>query len=277
MELAAGRPDEALRELDAALASSVSLRDTRGHADSLAAMGLAEHLLGRPERGRESLMLARALHAQQKDELRRRRVDDMLRLVTPASSASADDAQSAEEALLQAASRHEARGQSFRLAFDMALLADLEEARGDVVSAAEHRLRARAAARVAGLQPLEEAIARRATASAPELTKTGWILGEHARTLRTPEGTSIDLVRHGSLRRVLEALVSARVDRPGVALTASEVLEAGWPGERVLHEAGLLRVYSAIRRLRRMGLETALVTRDDGYLLDPSVPVAREG
>ena len=283
MELASGKPEDALRELEAALAASVTLRDTRGHADALAAMGLAEHLLGRPERGRESLVLARALHAQQKDELRRRRVDDMLRLVTPATSAAGSEheqnvelPEDAERVLLDAASRHEARGQSFRVAFDMALLADLEDARGDAAAASEHRVRARAAARAAGLQPLEEAIAR-APSAPPRPASSGWVLGDDARTLRTPEGTSIDLVRHGSLRKVLEALVVARIEHPGVALSASEVLEAGWPGERVLHDAGLLRVYSAVRRLRRMGLEAALVTRDDGYLIDATVPMTREG
>jgi hypothetical protein len=37
----------------------------------------------------------------------------------------------------------------------------------------------------------------------------------------------------------------------------------------------MLRVYTAIRRLRAMGLERVLVTRDDGYLLDPEVRFER--
>jgi len=41
------------------------------------------------------------------------------------------------------------------------------------------------------------------------------------------------------------------------------------------HSAGLLRVYSAVRRLRRLGLESVLITRDDGYLLDPAATVIR--
>jgi hypothetical protein len=37
----------------------------------------------------------------------------------------------------------------------------------------------------------------------------------------------------------------------------------------------MLRVYSSIRRLRALGLESTLITRDDGYLLDPAVPFTR--
>jgi hypothetical protein len=40
----------------------------------------------------------------------------------------------------------------------------------------------------------------------------------------------------------------------------------------VLPEAGASRVYVAVATLRRMGL-SALVRIDDGYRLDPSVPV----
>jgi hypothetical protein len=37
----------------------------------------------------------------------------------------------------------------------------------------------------------------------------------------------------------------------------------------------MLRVYTAIRRLRALGLAEAIETRDDGYLLRARVPVTR--
>ena len=37
----------------------------------------------------------------------------------------------------------------------------------------------------------------------------------------------------------------------------------------------MMRVYAAIRRLRALGLGDALLTRDDGYLIDPAVTVVR--
>ena len=102
-----------------------------------------------------------------------------------------------------------------------------------------------------------------------------WTIGPEARWVRPPGAEPLDLARHGSLRRVLDALVTRRLEEPGVAWSASALLEAGWPGEKVRHESGMLRVYSVIRRLRALGLGAALVTRDDGYLLDPAVPVLR--
>jgi hypothetical protein len=91
-----------------------------------------------------------------------------------------------------------------------------------------------------------------------------------------PGGEKVDLVRYGPVRRLLDRLVDFRLSNPGEALSAEALIEAGWPGERMRHTAGLLRVYSAVRRLRRLGLESALVTRDDGYLLDPDIDVRRE-
>ena len=91
----------------------------------------------------------------------------------------------------------------------------------------------------------------------------------------TPAARRVDLVRYGPVRRMLDTLVSQRLAQPGIALTADALLEAGWPGERMKHSAGLLRVYSAVRRLRKLGLEAILVTRDDGYLLDPVARVVR--
>jgi hypothetical protein len=61
-----------------------------------------------------------------------------------------------------------------------------------------------------------------------------------------------------------------------VALSAEALVGAGWPDERMRHHAGLLRVYTAVRRLRKLGLAGVLVTRDDGYLLDPCVEFERK-
>jgi hypothetical protein len=77
------------------------------------------------------------------------------------------------------------------------------------------------------------------------------------------------------MRRVLDVLVERRLHAPGDATSAGALLDAAWPGERARYESALLRVYSVVRRLRALGLSGALVTRDDGYLLDPHVPFVR--
>jgi predicted ATPase len=103
------------------------------------------------------------------------------------------------------------------------------------------------------------------------------VVGPESRWMMPPRGERIDLVRYGPARRVLDRLVTARLTDRGAALSPDDLIAAGWPGERMRHSAGLLRVYSVVRRLRRLGLEPLLVTRDDGYLLDPDATVEREG
>lgn len=101
-------------------------------------------------------------------------------------------------------------------------------------------------------------------------------VGRDSRWMIAAGGDRVDLVRYGPVRRLLDRLVDERLATPGNALTAEQLIEAGWPGERMRHSAGLLRVYSAIRRLRRLGLEPLLITRDDGYLLDANAAVVRD-
>jgi DNA-binding SARP family transcriptional activator len=40
-------------------------------------------------------------------------------------------------------------------------------------------------------------------------------------------------------------------------------------------DAARQRLRTAIWTLRKLGLEPLLLTRDDGYLLDPAVPIVR--
>ena len=90
------------------------------------------------------------------------------------------------------------------------------------------------------------------------------------------KGARVDLGRRGALRRILGALADQRVASPGQGLPIGVLVERGWPGERVLVEAAATRVRVAVATLRRLGLRNAILTRDDGYLLDPNVAVQRE-
>jgi hypothetical protein len=116
-------------------------------------------------------------------------------------------------------------------------------------------------------RPATPVVGRRAHAPRAHLrlTRDGRMIELDARRL--------DFSRWGPLRRVLLALVAARLDAPGAALDAHAVREAGWPGERMLPESASARVYMAILRLRELGFEGVLETRDDGYALDPLLVV----
>ena len=132
-------------------------------------------------------------------------------------------------------------------------------------------------AAVTGFTLLGQAITElRRKHAAPRALAEAWTIGPEARWVCPPGGAPLDLNRRGALRRVLDALVTRRLETPGLAWSATALLEAGWPGDRVNHEPGMMRVYSAIRRLRALGLGEALLTRDDGYLIDPEVAVVRE-
>ncbi len=102
----------------------------------------------------------------------------------------------------------------------------------------------------------------------PELRLT-----KHARAFGVSGASLVDLGRRGALRLILQALVEQHAREPDVALSGKALATVGWPGERVLPAAASTRVRVAISTLRRLGLARLLVTRDDGYLLDPEARV----
>ncbi|HEY8073956.1 MAG TPA: tetratricopeptide repeat protein [Labilithrix sp.] len=98
-----------------------------------------------------------------------------------------------------------------------------------------------------------------------------------ARRLVLPDGRAIDLSRRKNVVAILAALARERRMKPGSPISADALLAAGWPGERMRAEAATKRLHTAIWTLRSLGLEGILLTKDDGYLLDPSVPAEIEG
>jgi hypothetical protein len=100
-------------------------------------------------------------------------------------------------------------------------------------------------------------------------------IGPEGRWFRRAGAGPVELTRRAALRLMLEALVAHRLHAAGVGLPPGHLFEAGWPGQRALPAAASGRVYTAVRTLRRLGLEGLLLRQDDGYLLDPAVPVVR--
>jgi predicted ATPase/Tfp pilus assembly protein PilF len=97
------------------------------------------------------------------------------------------------------------------------------------------------------------------------------VVSEDARVFRTPAARAVKLERRHAVRLILLKLVDHRLKAPGESITADTLLEYGWPGERVMAEAGASRVYVALATLRKLGLRGLLMSRDGGYLLDPDV------
>ena len=122
------------------------------------------------------------------------------------------------------------------------------------------------------LQRAIEVAARRSPAGSAPLR-----IGPEARWFEPPGGARVSLDRRRSLRLILAALANARLLAPGRALDRDAVLAAGWPGQRVLVDAGAHRVRVAVSSLRAFGLRALLQSRDDGYLLDPAAAVELSG
>ncbi|MFO0548793.1 MAG: AAA family ATPase [Polyangiaceae bacterium] len=94
-------------------------------------------------------------------------------------------------------------------------------------------------------------------------------LGPDALWFSVDRAARVDLSRRGSLRRILAALARSQREAPSVTLDVHDLTRAGWPGERILPEAAATRVRVAIATLRKLGLRDVVLTRDDGYWIEP--------
>lgn len=91
-----------------------------------------------------------------------------------------------------------------------------------------------------------------------------------------PDETQIELESRYVLKRLLLAMCASQEESPGVSMTLEDLVEAGWPDEQMTYESGIRRVYSAIRNLRKLGLEEIVLTGENGYLIDPDLRIVRE-
>lgn len=117
-------------------------------------------------------------------------------------------------------------------------------------------------------------LVHRAVESTPAV-RTALLLGPEAAWFRVPGGEPVGLERRRPLRFLLAFLAAERLARPGAAAPLASLLEAGWPGERVSLESARNRVHVAISALRKLGLRQMLISRDDGWLLEPSVAIVQ--
>lgn len=142
---------------------------------------------------------------------------------------------------------------------------ELESTRRSVARALEftHRLARERAALDGGIDALEadsEVGRRRETDRRPRLE-----VGRAGYWFRVDSGKVVALHRRRPLRALLMAL--AERSDPSLPLGYDALVAAGWPNERVLRHAGIVRLRTAIATLRRMGLRDTLITTGDGYAL----------
>jgi regulator of sirC expression with transglutaminase-like and TPR domain len=92
-------------------------------------------------------------------------------------------------------------------------------------------------------------------------------------SFRVGDGPEVDLSRRRALPLLLVRLVEHHRSGASHGLGWPALVDAGWPGEKMLPDAAWARLRTAIRTLRKLGLEDVLLTIGSGYLLDPSCEV----
>jgi len=91
--------------------------------------------------------------------------------------------------------------------------------------------------------------------------------------LRGPSARRSPLSSKKVLRRILAALVERRLRAATTPLSAAELVQRGWPNERLAARAAGNRLQVALAELRKRGLARVLARNAEGYLLDPKVPL----
>jgi hypothetical protein len=101
------------------------------------------------------------------------------------------------------------------------------------------------------------------------------VVGSEGRWFKMAGRAPIHLLRQRAMRLILDRLVQKRLEGDGAGLSVADIFHAGWPDENIKPHSMQNRVYVALSKLRKLGLNDLLLSRDDGYLLDPLVPVLR--
>jgi predicted ATPase len=102
-------------------------------------------------------------------------------------------------------------------------------------------------------------------------------VSEDASNVWLPTTARVSLEKRKPVRLLLLRLIQEHAKKPGSPLTVDDLLAAGWPGERVIRDAGASRVYVALGTLRKLGLRDVILSREGGYLLDPAVKIVVVG
>jgi hypothetical protein len=124
---------------------------------------------------------------------------------------------------------------------------------------------------IIGLEQLRGSVGRWLSASGAKL-----YVPAHCRWLVSPTGVHVDLGRRPTMRRIVTALVDARIETEGDAISSATLIGIGWPEDAAVTEASANRLRVTLCRLRQLGLEGVLVTTSNGWMLDPAVPILRE-
>jgi predicted ATPase len=233
-----------------ALVELESVGDKHSEALCLARLGATHARLGQPEQARARLVMAEQLLDGHGDPI----VSAAVRLNYAFVDLAAGGA-SEEEILAKVRERMRAARSS--LGDDGPSAADVSD---DVRSTLRILERA-----IAHSEPLFDSL--------KAMPHDALLVGPEASWFRLPGGRFEDLRKHAATRRILFALLAQRLKRGSPKLSMDDLLEAGWPQERIDRHSGMNRVHVALADLRKRGLKPWLKRDGPGYLLDEELRV----
>jgi hypothetical protein len=89
------------------------------------------------------------------------------------------------------------------------------------------------------------------------------------------KGHRIDLSQRPILRKVVLGLTALATLHPGIPISIDHLVPLVWQGEKILASAAKNRLHVALGKLRALGLSTLILSKGNGYVLNPSIPVVR--
>lgn len=116
-------------------------------------------------------------------------------------------------------------------------------------------------------------VARRLPARISRRSGSCLRIEKNGRKFQVDQGPVQDISRRQALRKILVYLAEQQKTSEQVSISVHEVIEAGWPDEKILHDAAMTRVYTTMNRMRAMGLDDIIITLDDGYAFAPNIVV----
>jgi tetratricopeptide (TPR) repeat protein len=277
-----GRLDDARERLAESLRLLRDVGHRRGESFALCLLGECDWVEGRPDRARERF--EHALRIQRERGHRRHEVMTLAHLACL--EAEEGNLDVAERAVTTAEARvAEAPSPAFEAAawvsrgqLELALArtagADEAERRRGIARALAAKARARPEG-VSGAGHSTELrfLLARLEKRLEEAEVDSLVVRSDGGRFRPPRGKWVDLTRRRVLQRLLRHLAGRRLEAPGAPTDLDGMVEVGWPGERMRPDAAATRVYGAVSTLRKLGLASVLESREDGYLLNPRVPL----
>jgi hypothetical protein len=122
---------------------------------------------------------------------------------------------------------------------------------------------------------IDESVPEGESATQDQFSADALVVGPQCTWYQTPQHKRYDFRRRAAPKRILDRLVQQHLDSPGKRLEVYELIEAGWPDERIQSEAAENRLWVTLATLRKLGLREYIDKDEKGYCLDPSLQIER--